>query len=179
MPETLYPRDRNAEINQVVAENGQAAHGIKRRFGLLHHQPGRHLTWDDFLRPFYMFRYPSVYMTCAIYGVGYSYSTLEPAVTFSSIFHRIFGWLPGQVGLALGLSTLIGAGIGEIVSGPISDLIVRRARLAHGGEAPAEVRLKAILPGAFFVPAGLLIYGFTIQCKRCCFLSSLIECVVI
>lgn len=49
--------------------------------------------------------------------------------------------------------------IGELFSGPITDLILQRARrraLNQGEVAPIEVRLRGIWTGALTVPAGLL-----------------------
>lgn len=44
------------------------------------------------------------------------------------------------------------------------DAIIKRARHNFAGEnPPPEIRLKAIWTGALLVPAGLLIYGFTLQ----------------
>jgi hypothetical protein len=43
-------------------------------------------------------------------------------------------------------------------------LIIKRARHNFAGEnPPPEIRLKAIWTGAILVPAGLLIYGFTLE----------------
>ena len=45
----------------------------------------------------------------------------------------------------------------------VLDFIVKRERRLLGGrDPPPEVRLKAIWPGEILVPAGLLIYGFTL-----------------
>jgi hypothetical protein len=46
----------------------------------------------------------------------------------------------------------------------VLDNIIKRARRNFGGEnPPPEIRLKAIWTGAVLVPAGLLIYGFTLE----------------
>jgi hypothetical protein len=55
--------------------------------------------------------------------------------------------------------TLLLSSLGELCSGPVTDIMMQRARrraLANGGSAPAEVRLQGIWSGAFTVPAGLL-----------------------
>jgi hypothetical protein len=46
----------------------------------------------------------------------------------------------------------------------VLDAIIKRARHKFAGaNPPPEIRLKAIWTGAILVPAGLLIYGFTLQ----------------
>lgn len=55
--------------------------------------------------------------------------------------------------------TLLPSTLGELCSGPVTDLMMQRARrkaLVHGDSAPAEVRLQGIWSGAVTVPAGLL-----------------------
>jgi hypothetical protein len=46
----------------------------------------------------------------------------------------------------------------------VLDRIIKKARHDFAGEnPPPEIRLKAIWTGALLLPAGLLIYGFTLQ----------------
>lgn len=49
--------------------------------------------------------------------------------------------------------------IGEVFSGPVTDLIIRRARkraLRGGKPAEPEIRLQGLWSAAIFVPLGLL-----------------------
>jgi len=53
--------------------------------------------------------------------------------------------------------------LGEFAAGIVLDAIIKRARHQFAGaNPPPEIRLKAIWTGAILVPAGLLIYGFTL-----------------
>jgi hypothetical protein len=51
----------------------------------------------------------------------------------------------------------------QFAGGLVLDKIVASEARRLGRNPEPEVRLKAIWPGAFLVPAGLLIYGFSIQ----------------
>ena len=45
----------------------------------------------------------------------------------------------------------------------VLDSIIKHARQKYGENPPPEIRLRAIWTSAILVPAGLLIYGFTLQ----------------
>ena len=110
------------------------------------------------------FRYPSVIAASLVYAVSFSYASIEPAATVASLFVAKYHFDTARIGLALGLSTLIGSAIGEVISGPIMDSIVRRARLRRGGEVPpAEDRLQAIWSGVVAIPVGSLILSLELK----------------
>jgi hypothetical protein len=51
--------------------------------------------------------------------------------------------------------------LGELCSGPVTDIMVQRARrkaLEQGNAAAAEVRLQGIWTGTITIPVGLLMY---------------------
>jgi hypothetical protein len=53
--------------------------------------------------------------------------------------------------------------LGEFAAGLVLDTIIKHARHQFAGaNPPPEIRLKTIWTGAILIPAGLLIYGFTL-----------------
>ena len=123
----------------------------------------RNLTWRDYVRPFYMMKYPSVTLLCVYYTLCFAYGSILAAVTVANIYNRLYGFNTGVIGLILGLPLLIGSAIGEIGSGPFSDLLLALYAKRHDGYQKPEVRLKAGFASAFFVPAGLIIFGVCVQ----------------
>jgi hypothetical protein len=111
-----------------------------------------------------MAKYPSVLFPALYYGAQYGFASILPAVTVASIFSEAFHWNTLEIGLAYGGALSVGGILGEIAGGMVLDTIVKRARRNFAGaNPPPEIRLKAIWTGALLVPAGLLIYGFTLQ----------------
>ena len=88
---------------------------------------------------------------------GYLY-LLFTTITF--VFESIYGFSAGVVGL-----TFLGIGVGMfaglVVFGFGSDLIMRRA--AARGVMKPEHRIPPMIPGAFFVPLGLFLYGWSAE----------------
>ncbi|EJD51127.1 MFS general substrate transporter [Auricularia subglabra TFB-10046 SS5] len=153
LPETLFFREGATLKEETLAS----------RFRLWGFRwPGRRLRWRDVIRPFQMAMYPSVLLSGMYYSVLYAYGSIEFSVTVAATFSRLYGFTPSRLGLALGLPLLIGTSLGEFASGPIMDVMMRRARKRSHAIIP-EVRLDAIWTGAILVPVGLLIYGLTVH----------------
>ncbi|KAJ5772470.1 MFS general substrate transporter [Penicillium odoratum] len=127
--------------------------------------PGVKLKAKHFIiPPFRMALYPSVLFPSLYYASQYCFTAIFPAVTYAIIFKARFGWSALQCGLAYGGTMTIGAIIGEFAAGMIIDDIVHRESIRLGVDSPPpEVRFKGIWTGAALIPAGLLIFGFTIQ----------------
>lgn len=143
----------------------------------------------DFVWPaLRMAQYPSVVFPAAYYAAQYGFGSILPAVTVAAVFSERFGWDTLVIGLAYGGALTVGGVLGEGAAGPVCDAVVRRAErrrrsrwsaaAGSGGTGTGEVtgagtgtvtvtepesRLQAIWTGAVLLPAGLLIYGFTIQ----------------
>ncbi|PPQ89000.1 hypothetical protein CVT25_005099 [Psilocybe cyanescens] len=123
--------------------------------------PTRQIKSTDFLvKPLSMLKYPSVAFPALYYAVTYGFASIEPALTIATLFTQIYHFDTVRNGLANGVSLLVGATLGELCSGPVTDAMMARARrqaLTRGETAPPEVRLQGIWTGAVTVPAGLLI----------------------
>ncbi|THV06621.1 MFS general substrate transporter [Dendrothele bispora CBS 962.96] len=131
----------------------------------LERPPTRRLKATDFvIKPLSMLKYPSVAFPALYYAVTYGFASIEPALTLATIFTDLYGFDTVRNGLANGVSLLLGAALGEVFSGPVTDMMMQRARRRiEEEEVPAEVRLQGIWTGAITVPLGLLIYGVTVH----------------
>ncbi|OBT81729.1 hypothetical protein VE02_08888 [Pseudogymnoascus sp. 03VT05] len=126
--------------------------------------PELKLKLKHFIIPsFKMARYPSVLFPALYYSAQYSYAAILPAVTVATIFEERYHWGTLQTGLSYGGTFTIGSLVGEFAGGLVLDKIVASEARRLGRNPEPEVRLKAIWPGEFLVPACLLIYGFSIQ----------------
>lgn len=189
LPETLYVRRERAENRTPTAatdrrerERGVSSLGrtayltrLKPYAGPFPHHRHHKLRARDFVWPaLRMAQYPSVLFPAAYYAAQYGFGSILPAVTVAAIFSERFGWDTLAIGLAYGGALTVGGVLGESVAGVLLDAIVKRARRRRrrlllqgdgdeGGNPEPEVRLQAIWTGAVLLPAGLLIYGFTIQ----------------
>ncbi|KAI4209543.1 MAG: hypothetical protein LQ351_007534 [Letrouitia transgressa] len=90
-----------------------------------------------------------------VYGYLYLLFT-----TITEVFEQNYGFSSGAVGL-----TYLGIGVGNVaglfIFGMASDRIVKR--LTKNGEMKPEYRLPPMIPGAFVIPIGLFIYGWTAE----------------
>ncbi|KAL9109782.1 MAG: hypothetical protein Q9227_005651 [Pyrenula ochraceoflavens] len=165
LPETLYirhQRTRNPTEDHQTATIGRGDYLSRLRLWSSH--PELKLKASYFVLPsIKMAKYPSVIFPALYFASQYGFASILPAVTVASIFEEFFGWDTLQIGLGYGAALTIGGCLGELAAGMVLDYIVKRERRLLGGRDPApEVRLKAIWTGEILVPAGLLIYGFTL-----------------
>ncbi|KAI4160852.1 MAG: hypothetical protein LQ342_005377 [Letrouitia transgressa] len=100
----------------------------------------------------------SLYMA-TIYGYLYLMFT-----TFPRVFEGQYNFSNGSVGL-----TYLGAGIGSFfglaLCGAVSDRLVVSLTKRNGGTAKPEYRLPTMFIGAWIVPIGLFLYGWTADKK--------------
>ncbi|KAI0470056.1 MFS general substrate transporter [Xylariaceae sp. FL0804] len=164
LPETIYytPRtysDADMEPPQLSMAKYRELLRPIRTF------PGVRLRLKHVVLPsFRMAKYPSVLFPALYYATQYVFSSIFPAVTDAIIFKERFGWDSLQCGLAYGGSMTLGNLAGELAAGIILDKTLQREAERLGTDSPPpEVRLKVIWPGAALVPAGLLIFGFSMQ----------------
>lgn len=97
----------------------------------------------------FRFKYPSVSITAVYYPYTFALGSILPAVTSATLFSRLYKFTPSQTGLALGVGTLIGSTMGELLGGIVVDrsMYLSRKRLP-GAEVVPEVRLRGIWLGA-------------------------------
>ncbi|KAF7356451.1 MFS general substrate transporter [Mycena venus] len=158
LPETLYLRGSTP----VVTDRP-----ILRRMKLWGLRPqGKYLKVSDFFKQFIMFKYPTVLLTALYYSVTFTLSSILPAVTSATLFRRLYKFNASETGLALGIGTLVGSTLGELLGGIVVDRSMYLSRKGKkDGDIVPEVRLQGIWAGAILQPIGLLIWGFCIQYK--------------
>jgi len=92
-----------------------------------------------------------------LFSYGYLYLMFT---TLTEVFERVYGFSTGTVGLTyLGLGC--GMLLGLFIFGAVSKISAKK--LAGAGGITPESRLPLMIPGAFCVPIGLFIYGWTVQ----------------
>lgn len=83
-----------------------------------------------------MWKYPSVLLTTIYYSYAFGIGTILFAVMGSAPFGSRYGFDTAQVGLAIGAPTRIGSVIGELASGPVSDLFLLWYTKRNNGASP-------------------------------------------
>ncbi|KAF2099237.1 MFS general substrate transporter [Rhizodiscina lignyota] len=159
-PETLFARSEEALSFHRERTYFQMLFGFRKNA-----LRGRRVHIRDIVRPFEMLRYPSVTLTCIYYIVSFAYASILPAVTVAILFTKTYHFKTGIIGLMLGLPLLLGSALGEIFSGPFSDWFMYRYAKRHDGKRKPEARLVAALGSLLLCPAGIIIYGVTLQHK--------------
>jgi MFS family permease len=117
------------------------------------------------LRPLAMLLLSPVILLFSLYVAlvyGYLYLLIT---TIPEVFTSNYDYSTSQVGLVyLGLG--IGMMTSVIVFGIVSDRLLRRlSSKTADGEMKPEHRLPPLVPGAFLVPAGIILYGWSAQYK--------------
>jgi len=123
---------------------------------------GRKLQFIDFARPFQMLKYFPIVVLGWYAAVAFTLGSVMPAQTVSALFRTYYKWGSARTGVALSVSTTIGGVLGEVVSGPVTDKLMERSRKRDGRVRP-EARLRGMWPAIFLLPAGLLMFGFSIS----------------
>ncbi|KAI1335579.1 major facilitator superfamily domain-containing protein [Xylariaceae sp. FL0016] len=139
-----------------------------------------HTPWDDpnrtvwstlrnaLVRPFRLLATQPIVQCLALYMM-YLYGLMYIVLTsFSTLFS---GAPPTGYGMSLGIGGLnyislgIGFFAGAQICAPLQDRIYARLKKRYGGVGRPEYRTPMMAPGAFLVPVGLLIYGWTAEFK--------------
>jgi predicted MFS family arabinose efflux permease len=125
-------------------------------------EPAHKLFWTSIIRPTKMLFYSPIILglsllTAVVYGCLYLVFT-----TMSEMYETRYGINSGNVGL-----TYLGIGVGQFIGisffGAISDKLIKNMAIRNGGDMKPEYRLPPLLPAIFFMPAGLLWYGWAAQ----------------
>lgn len=126
------------------------------------------LFWRSIVRPMKMLFLSPIVLALAVYlGVVYGYLYLL-FTTFTVVFEGQYGFSSSDVGL-----TYLGLGIGSLMGlaifGVLSDRIVKAKSKPRadgsGTEMKPEYRLPPMVTGAFLIPIGFFIYGWTAYYK--------------
>lgn len=158
VPETLYSR-----APEALARPSRSLTKNLMMVGKIH--PTRKLKLVDFVRPFQMLKYPSVYLPAFYYAMIFAYGSVLFIITSANLFGAVYHFQPQQTGLLLGVPITVGSVIGESVSGGFSDWIAEKRALARNGERKPEDRLLAMIPAFVLVPLGVIIEGVCLQHK--------------
>ncbi|TVY82541.1 Efflux pump radE [Lachnellula suecica] len=148
-----------ALLEQKAARLRKSTGNPNLRSALTLDLPPRELFKRTIFRPIKMFLSPivlllSTYMAF-VYGILYLLFT-----TITDVFIDTYGFSQGTSGLAyLGLG--IGMFAGLIAFGIGSDKLIKTLSAKNGGVMKPEFRFPPMIPASFFVPAGLLLYGWT------------------
>jgi hypothetical protein len=169
LPETLYLRGSTPVVTDKP---------ILRRMKLWGLRPaGKHLKASDFFRQFIMFvscplhipqdrltsssrfKYPTVLLTAFYYSVTFTLSSILPAVTSATLFRQLYKFNASQTGLALGLGTLVGSTLGELLGGIVVD---RSMYLSRKGKKDGE-----IVPEVRYVVFRFRMFRLAYTCADC------------
>ena len=123
--------------------------------------------------PFVCIQSPVVVICALAYGV--SFGTVFVRLTNIKLLAigDFYGFGATQDGLVF-LSVLVGAVLGKLAARRLSDIVIKRhlKRCREiGKEGRYEHRLLSVLSGYFLVPAGLVIFGVTLEKQESVLLS--------
>ncbi|CAL5872178.1 uncharacterized protein PFLUO_LOCUS6436 [Penicillium psychrofluorescens] len=168
LPETIYIREARPDSASTTTQDqsfvttpGEST--LWARYGI--HIPKRreekqHSFFFIATRPFVLFKFPAVILSAFWFGIAYM---MHVGITaeIPLVFEEQYNFSVLDVGLT-GFSGLIGALIGEAYAGPSLDYIAKH-KMKHGREWRPEYRLQAVWPSLVAVPAGLIMFGTSLQ----------------
>ncbi|KAG2128300.1 multidrug resistance protein 4 [Suillus bovinus] len=125
-----------------------------------HHRDKWAYLWVNLKRPVILLTHSFIcFILSLMYGIYFLLFT-----TFLDLFANVYHFSIGIGGL-----TYIGVGFGFVVatvfSAKLSDKIYIYLTARNGGRGRPEMRVPALIFGSFFVPVGLLWYGWSAQAK--------------
>ncbi|KAJ5130084.1 uncharacterized protein N7515_006123 [Penicillium bovifimosum] len=94
-----------------------------------------------------------------IYGIMYLVLSTFPTLWTSAAYYNESTGIGGLNYISLGLGFFLGSQI----CAPLNDRIYRRLKARNGGVGKPEFRVPLLFVGAFLIPSGLFIYGWTAQ----------------
>jgi hypothetical protein len=119
------------------------------------------LTLQQIFAPLALIRYPRIFIAAMAHAIIFCYANVAIVVEMPIAFGEKVHFTAQQIGLQF-IAVMIGAGLGEQLSGPLSDYFLNRLRKRCEQVYPAD-RLWLVYIGFGTVFAGLLTWGFQIQ----------------
>ncbi|CAK1361421.1 putative MFS-type transporter [Cercospora beticola] len=117
-------------------------------------------VWLEFFRPLITCAFPAVIWCGINYGTCVSWLSVM-GTTIAEVFSRPpYLFKSSSLGLIY-ISPLIGSLIGAIYAGPLNDIFIIRLSNRNKGWREPEFRLWALVPTAFVMACGLILYGVT------------------
>ncbi|KAF9885477.1 hypothetical protein FE257_012913 [Aspergillus nanangensis] len=115
----------------------------------------------DLIRPLFLARNLEILIPGLAYAFTFCYATVAISVEMPTVFGEKFNLNAQQIGLQF-IALIIGCILGDQLSGPCSDFLLRFLRRRKGRSCPAD-RLWLSYVGYGTTIAGLLIWGFQVQ----------------
>ncbi|PYH42287.1 MFS general substrate transporter [Aspergillus saccharolyticus JOP 1030-1] len=115
------------------------------------------LTLQAFFTPLLFLRRPRVLIPALTHAIVFCYANIALIVEMPIVFGERFAFNSQQIGLQF-IAIIIGCLLGEQLSGPLSDKLLR----AHGTHRPAD-RLWLAYIAFGTVVTGLLVWGFQLS----------------
>lgn len=152
------------KTQRLIKETGNTNLRSKRDTG----ESVQQLWIRSIKRPTKLLLFSPIVLATSLYaGVVYGYQYLMFS-TFTYVFQEQYGFTTNSVGL-----TFLGIGIGSLLGlfaiGAVSDRMVKAKSKPRpdtpSGTMQPEYRLPPLVVGAFFIPAGLFLYGWSAQYK--------------
>jgi MFS family permease len=150
------------KTDRLIKKTGNTQLKSKRDSGL----DAKQLFIRSIMRPSKILILSPIVLVTSLYtGVVYGYQYLMFS-TFTYVFQEQYSFPTKSVGL-----TFLGIGVGSLLGlfaiGATSDRIVKAQSKptpeSPSGDMKPEYRLPPLVVGAFFIPAGLFMYGWSAQ----------------
>lgn len=119
------------------------------------------LRFRDFLKPLAMIKYPRVVVATCAQAIFFCYGNIVLIVEMPIHFGEKFNFDAQQIGLQF-IAIIIGCVLGEQLSGPLSDWLLKFFQRKKGYSRPAD-RLWLFYIAFSTFTAGLLTWGFQLQ----------------
>ncbi|KAF9247174.1 multidrug resistance protein 4 [Melanogaster broomeanus] len=131
---------------------------------IVHHTSHWNHLWTNLARPVVLLTRSSICFMLSLYvALMYGIYYLMFA-TFADLFSEVYHFSVGVAGLAyLGLA--FGFLLATVFGAKVSDKIYLHLAKRNGGKGKPEMRVPALIFGSFFLPIGLLWYGWSAQAR--------------
>ncbi|KAJ5502098.1 major facilitator superfamily domain-containing protein [Penicillium fimorum] len=155
--------ERMSQLNTPNIDPSISRKTYLQRFSLWSSSPGSLMF---FLRHIYQpvivtFAFPAALYVAVVYGMLTALWQVMITVVASVMPEPPYNFTASQVGL-MSLAPFIGTTIGSVIVAPLSDRLVLRLAKRNGGVYEPEMRLWILLAFAPLVPAGTLLFGYSL-----------------